>query len=416
MGQILTSPVELTRVQRAGSRSFRSGVADMQGWRLHHEDAHEMVCGEGHGTFWVLDGHGGDGASIFCAPDLAERHRGFLAETPRELPDDERICKAFEDVDRKYLEHTTRRPDQSAGSTVVGAVVTQKEDGTYSVKIMNAGDSRAMVIDSPESTRAGSGIRVSWPEHATEGRPRWPLLVESVDHKPNRDIEKARIMKAGGTVSLDEPPRLDGNLAVSRGVGDFEYKDMGLPVGERKVSCVPEIYEVHGLPAGSIVILACDGLWDVMSNAEVAQEVRDKLKEQPKADLGALCAQLVRRALQENSRDNVTCMIVQLSDGSEWSQSSARFNDSDEMMFFDKLVLEGDKGLDSDSKKHWHAFLKKCEFPMLPVQCAVSGRWHRSMWTCPGTGEVYMSRHCQKKGWASKQNGQNGKEEEEESW
>lgn len=72
-------------------------------------------------------------------------------------------------------------------------------------------------------------------------------------------------------MSQDAPPRLDGNLAVSRGLGDFEYKqEEGRPVAEQKVSCVPDIYEVVGLKAGSLVILCCDGVWDVMTGDEAA--------------------------------------------------------------------------------------------------------------------------------------------------
>merc|ERR1712039_450315 len=152
---------------------------------------------------------------------------------------------------------------------------------------------------------------------------------------------------------------------------------------------------------GSVCVLACDGLWDVYTDDEVASVVREQLKEQPNADLGVMCADLVHKALNRNSRDNITVMIIQMVDGSDWSARSGKFNESDEMMYFDKMVAIGEnQELDKEAREHFVSFLKRCNFPENPVTCAVSGRWFCSMFQCPGTGNIYMSKHCQKKGWA----------------
>jgi len=192
---------------------------------------------------------------------------------------------------------------------------------------------------------------------------------------------------------------LDGNLAVSRGLGDFEYKgDPSREPGDQKVSCIPDIYEVSGLKPGSICVLACDGLWDVMKGDRVASFVRDWLKRDPRADLGEICTKLIRMSLELNSRDNVTAMIIQMVDGSEWSRKSNRFNNSDEMLHFDKL--QQDHQLDEDVRKQYNVFLRKCMFPSTPIVCAVSGRWFSSMWLCPTSGKLYSTRSCQKRGWS----------------
>merc|ERR1712147_228964 len=97
----------------------------------------------------------------------------------------------------------------------------------------------------------------------------------------------------------------------SRGLGDFEFKqDTKLAAAEQKVSCVPDVYEINGLTLGSIIVLACDGLWDVMENEEVAKFISDRLRQQPDDDLGMIAAALIRKSLDLNSRDNVTVMIV----------------------------------------------------------------------------------------------------------
>lgn len=399
---MLSAPVELTRVQRRGSPSFKVAVAEMQGWRTSHEDAHHMASGDRWGSFWVLDGHGGDKASEFCAPELG-KESSLELEKASQMPDDARIGEIFEGVDRRCREHLHECSDRS-GSTVVGALIVKAPDGTYSVKICNCGDSRGLVIAPPvEDASAPAQLKVKRPSHLTEDPPAWPLIVTSIDHKPDYPTEESRIVAAGGDVKKEERgegvARLDGVLAVSRGLGDFEYKqDEKLPASEQKVSCLPDIYEAHGLKEGSVCVLACDGLWDVFNDDEVVTKVREQLRERPTADLGVMCASLIKEALGRSSRDNITVMIIQMVDGSEWSVRSGRFNESDEMMYFDKILpLKADDNADIDQYK---AFLKRCSFPERPVPCAVSGRWFGSMFQCPGTGNIYMSRHCQKRGWA----------------
>lgn len=406
MGMMLSTPVELTRVQRVGNSSFRAAVAEMQGWRTGHEDAHAMKMTENAGCFWVLDGHGGSACALHCAPRLSECSSTLLAESAGELPSDEAIGTMFTQVDAEFRAKCEANSELESGSTVVGAMITKKDNGTYSVVIANAGDSRGLVI-APPGVEAGPKLVTKRPPHLKEPPPDYPLLAVSVDHKPNYYTEQERIEAAGGYVSTDDPPRLDGNLAVSRGLGDFEYKrSADLPPSKQKVSSMPDLYEVHGLAEGSICFLACDGVWDVLSDSDVEDIVRTTMKGRPKVDLGVVVAELVHKALKENSRDNVTCMVIHLVDGSDWSASSNRFNASDEMMHFDKLLGTGEDAIADDCKKHYRTFLRNCGFPLEPVRCAVTGRWFNSMYQCPGTNNNYMNRHCQKRGWERTKKGE----------
>eukprot|EP00401_Gymnodinium_catenatum_P041908 CAMPEP_0117529014 /NCGR_PEP_ID=MMETSP0784-20121206/37615_1 /TAXON_ID=39447 /ORGANISM="" /LENGTH=434 /DNA_ID=CAMNT_0005325325 /DNA_START=105 /DNA_END=1405 /DNA_ORIENTATION=+ len=415
MGCTLSSPVELIRVQRRGSSSFRCAVAEMQGWRINHEDAHAMSCTDRLGNFWVLDGHGGEAAANFCAHRLEEAVAKDSVES-KFLPSNEAVEECFKKVDSEFRTFVEQDTSRDSGSTVVGATMAKHEDGRYSLNMFNCGDSRGLVVRSPleeESTAVDCHVTVSCRGTlmdcgANDGETggfnggsfgwTWPLIVSSVDHKPDHPTERDRIEAAGGMVSDADPPRLDGNLAVSRGVGDFEYKcNKTLETHQQKVSCVPDIYEVSGLPTGSICVLACDGLWDVMQSVEVAEIVRESLKKEPNKDLGIVAAELIRQSLTRQSRDNVTVMIIQMVDGSDWSSSSDRFNNSDEMLGFGKL--QGASQLEDDVRRQYIAFLKKCNFPPEPEVCSITGRWFHSMWRCPGTGNIYSNRSCQKIGW-----------------
>jgi serine/threonine protein phosphatase PrpC len=422
MGAMLSAPVELINVQRSGNEFYRAAVADMQGWRSHHEDAHDMRSNASAGSFWVLDGHGGDSCARYCSPKLGEEFlKGGYAV-------DEAIEQGFSGVDQSFLNCGSEYADEDScpqsGSTVVGCITEHQPDGSYNVKLVNCGDSRALLVRGPDATEECEPLQVRLPQHlvalgsqavaspagtsdANYRMPnkgsnprfgcRWPLIAESVDHKPSHPTEKKRIEDAGGFVTGMEPARLDGNLAVSRGLGDFEYKaDKQLSAGEQKASCVPDIYEVKNVPAGSFIVLACDGLWDVCTGEYIANVVRDRLKENPKCDLGELVVSLLRTSFYERlSKDNITCMIVQLTDGSDYKCVS------DEMRFFEKLQPEENRGdgLDDDSRKNYVNFLHRYAFPDKPVPCSSCKRWLREMSQCPCQTVFYCCRACQKKGW-----------------
>ena len=89
----------------------------------------------------------------------------------------------------------------------------------------------------------------------------------SVDDKPNQEEEKERIEKAGGVVTKNN--RIDGNLNVSRALGDHDLKDNPeLEVEEQKVIPNPHIMSAKllGPSKTPFLIIACDGIWECLSN------------------------------------------------------------------------------------------------------------------------------------------------------
>ncbi|CAE7407739.1 PPM1B [Symbiodinium natans] len=420
MGCALSSPVELIRVQRHGSANFRCAVAEMQGWRVGHEDAHAMHCDGSRATCFVLDGHGGDGAALFSAPQLLEE----LKNTDSSMPTDQQLEQVFYKVDERLHSYVQENPDKDSGSTVVGAVCVRSGDGTYSVKLLNCGDSRAVIARGPkEEEDSCAKVQIRRPQHlealgaqglgnavkseleeapgliapAPPGAPVFPVVMETIDHKPDHPTEKFRIEAAGGSVTtMEDPPRLDGSLAVSRGLGDFEYKGDGQRLAsEQKVSCVPDIYEIPSLQPGSICVLACDGVWDVMTAEDVAEYVREEVSREPPVDLGDVAAELLRLCLKKNSRDNMTCMILQLEDGTDWAGFP------DEMQNYDKLLERHDQ--DEDVQSHYSTFLQVAKFPAQALSCDVCKRWLLQMNQCQCKQVFYCSRICQKKGWKAHQ-------------
>lgn len=86
----------------------------------------------------------------------------------------------------------------------------------------------------------------------------------SDDHKPENPDERRRIEACGGFV---EENRVNGSLNLSRSFGDFEYKSTpNKNFKEQMVTCDPEIRKIERTPNDDFIVLACDGIWDCLTN------------------------------------------------------------------------------------------------------------------------------------------------------
>ncbi len=129
----------------------------------------------------------------------------------------------------------------------------------------------------------------------------------SHDHKPYLPGETARIEAAGGTVAMR---RVNGDLAVSRALGDFTYKQSkNLKPEAQQVSAEPEFIVQERKENDQYLVLACDGIWDVMTNQDVASFTCEKTIEGID-NLGILAEHLIDEGLIRNSRDNMSAIIV----------------------------------------------------------------------------------------------------------
>lgn len=138
------------------------------------------------------------------------------------------------------------------------------------------------------------------------------LAFQTRDHKPYNQHERNRIKDAGGFVMNG---RVDGGLAVSRAFGDFIYKQRpDLPAAEQKVSAEPTVDAVpREHDKDNFLLLACDGVWDVMSSESGSKFVNSRLKKAERRTpegVELTCRQLVDRTLNLGSRDNVSVLII----------------------------------------------------------------------------------------------------------
>eukprot|EP00803_Ostreobium_quekettii_P001813 evm.model.scf_620.1 EVM.evm.TU.scf_620.1 scf_620:3707-6245(-) len=214
-----------------------------------------------------------DGASDDCAPFVVPKGRG--ADIRRVLH------RAFLKTDEEFSCH---RLAGSMGTTAVAALV-----GARSICAANCGDSKAVLY------RGGESI---------------PL---SMEHKPDRCDEMERIQKAGGKVMFWNGARVMGVLAMSRAIGDLSFRPYVIPD--------PDVTVVARQPEDEFLILASDGLWDVLSNQAAYSVVMRSLDRARARNLSAKDAAqqaaiaLTRTALDKGSRDNITAIVVDLRDG-----------------------------------------------------------------------------------------------------
>eukprot|EP01006_Ploeotia_vitrea_P060186 TRINITY_DN75455_c0_g1_i1.p1 TRINITY_DN75455_c0_g1~~TRINITY_DN75455_c0_g1_i1.p1 ORF type:complete len:781 (+),score=128.69 TRINITY_DN75455_c0_g1_i1:85-2343(+) len=274
----LQVPVACKLVERDGSQHFSCGSVSMTGHRANMEDAHAVRCESNWGFFGVFDGHNGANCASFCSRAFPP---AIAAATPPLSA--EKIEEITLDIDAQY-----NKGNPPGGSTAALVIASLTEPNKYHVQVSHVGDSRVLVAN-----RTTGNIKYS-----------------TVDHKPNLVRERMRIEKYGGVVKNG---RVDGRLAMSRAMGDPEFK-VGRPNPlERRLTAQPDT-AVMDCSTDDIVIVACDGIFEnEFSDEQVVAFVIKQLQTTP--DLGKVVARLCDESLRRGSSDNLTAMVVQFKDG-----------------------------------------------------------------------------------------------------
>jgi protein phosphatase 2C family protein 2/3 len=270
------------------------GLSARQGDRPTMEDTHvNEVAFQGvpeRAFFAIYDGHGGKEAAEIAA----EKLHTYLGVKSRKIG--RALKKAFLSTDCLIMNTT------NSGSCAAVSYLN-KDD----LHIAWVGDSRVVL-----------------------GRNK-SVLYATEDHKPDKPSEEERIKKAGGYVTTRGVSRVNGQLAVARALGDRTIKETpGL------VIATPEIHH-EKIQKNDILIIACDGIWDVISNQQAITIVenalqqsnptleeecpaqpllRNKMFEDPYVEeAGNTHLLLVARALrdaayQKGSTDNLSVLVV----------------------------------------------------------------------------------------------------------
>ena len=99
----------------------------------------------------------------------------------------------------------------------------------------------------------------------------------SVDHKPECQIEIDRIHKSGSVIT---DGRVDGNLNLTRSLGDVKYKHRDhLTPEEQAITANPDTYEFDIHPELDFILMGCDGIWEKQSNEEAVAWVYEQINK-----------------------------------------------------------------------------------------------------------------------------------------
>jgi len=250
--------------------------------------------------FAIYDGHGGNGCSLFLKENLHKYIKSFSKEG---------INDAVNIVENIFLNEIALDKNgfenDHSGSCAIMALINKNK-----LLIANIGDSRLVLFKKNS------------------------LFFITEDHKPNSPKEKTRIEKAGGSIyqtqspipiyqngkKIDIPWRVNpGRLSVSRTFGDIEAKNENFGGKKNIVVALPDITEIELDDDFNLLVIGCDGIFDVLSNEQILECVKIVIKEKNVKDLneinvselcGDIADMIIKSSLALDSFDNVSCIVV----------------------------------------------------------------------------------------------------------
>jgi serine/threonine protein phosphatase PrpC len=266
MGSYLSAPIRDKNLVGGTSNLIKYAAGEMQGWRNTMEDAKliNLELQADSMIFGVFDGHGGKEVAMFVERHFCHellKNSNFLSNRIEQglrenfLHMDELILtkegqKELTRIQKNLPDHAPINItiDSCAGCTAVVALIKNR-----TLYVANAGDSRCVLAED------GKAIEMSH------------------DHKPELPVEISRIDRAGGSV---EDGRVMGNINLSRSIGDMEYKkNPSLPPEEQMITANPDLIVRQLTQKSDYLILACDGIWDILTCQECVDMVYSCAKQ-----------------------------------------------------------------------------------------------------------------------------------------
>lgn len=225
----------------------------------------------------VFDGHGGKLVSKYLKENLPDyftkKFKDNLFSKPEKFS--KYVNKVFDTLQTKLIEEHPKAVNYCGSTACLTIHCINKLEKKGYLWIINIGDSRAVL-----NNKNGLSIQLS------------------KDHKPNSPDERLRIEKMGGKIAFDGADWRVKDLSLSRAFGDVDCTPY--------VTHLPQIYKYNLSSKDKFVILACDGLWDVVSNQDAVDFIQDLLNKNFKGNFSKM---LCEYALAKGSMDNVSIII-----------------------------------------------------------------------------------------------------------
>ncbi|XP_042486433.1 probable protein phosphatase 2C 60 [Macadamia integrifolia] len=328
MGIYLSTPKTEKFSTDGENERLRYGLSSMQGWRATMEDAHAAYPDLDASTsfFGVYDGHGGKVVAKFCAKYLHHQVLKNEAYSAGDLGTS--VQKAFFRMDemmrgqRGWRELAVLGDKMNKFTGMIEGLIWSPRSGEVHEQLddwaFEEGPHSDFSGPTSGSTACVAIIRNNQLLVANAGDSRCVISRKgqaynlSRDHKPDLEVEKERILKAGGFIHAG---RVNGSLNLARAIGDMEFKqNKYLPAEKQIVTANPDINTVELCGDDDFIVLACDGIWDCMSSQQLVDFVHEQLKIESK--LSVVCERVLDRCLAPSTAggegcDNMTMILVQ---------------------------------------------------------------------------------------------------------
>lgn len=213
----------------------------------------------------VYDGHSGKYTSLFTRSQL---HYKLFSH--KKFPEDSSFHDTFIETD-KYVNEFQHRNSFSCGTTALSVCVKNNKE----LIIGNVGDCRGYLC------RNGKPLEIANP------------------HILQREDEKKRIESLGGAVVCYGTWRVNGILAVSRSIGDYNLRSLVIPD--------PDVTRFELSDDDEFLVIASDGLWDGINGEEMISIVKKTVNEQ---GCSQVCKTLCEIGIEKKTNDNVTVIVL----------------------------------------------------------------------------------------------------------
>ena len=211
--------------------------------------------------FGIFDGHGGYDVVQYIKNRLPEIVKTKITKNNNYDSIENNLTSSFNKIDEELKFYDS----EHTGST---ATILLFQDNM--VYCANVGDSTAFIV--------------------------YDNFVKkiSIDHKCTDPKEEERILFSGGKITKN---RVMGQLVLSRCLGDLYCKKYG-------VSNIPDI-SVNKLEGNvKYVVVASDGIWDVVKEDELLQLSKNRKNAE------GFCKDLVKLSIDKDTKDNVSCIVI----------------------------------------------------------------------------------------------------------
>ena len=280
--------------------------------------------------FGIFDGHGGEGCSEF----LKDNFLNYLLEN-KNFPFDIKLAlnETFEKIEEEFFKqkcgNTLEQSDRSGSCALVSLIFDNK------IYIANLGDSRAIM-----SINGGTKVKALTNDHKPNNPREYERAIKNgskiyVDDndEPDRDVSKLNFIK--DKTEFEKYKKSENNkedivfreypsdLAVMRTIGDIKAKKKEYGGNPGTIINKPDIFIYDINSNDDFIIMGCDGIFDDLSNQDVANAAWFIYKNESKEknyDIHELtqdaCDIIIKYAMEKQTSDNLSCIVIGL-DGLE---------------------------------------------------------------------------------------------------